>query len=66
MHTLTPDENNEVQIYGHKVKVNGNAKTVKIFGTEYKVKQTKAKEVKEEVVETPVEEDSMDTDVVES
>lgn len=46
---ITPDENNQVVIYGHKIDVHPNSKTITAFGTEYEVKRdTKKEEAKTE------------------
>lgn len=37
MQTIKPNENGEVTLYGITTKINGNAKTVRLYGVEYKV-----------------------------
>lgn len=47
MKSIKPNENGEVTLYGNTVTIKSGAKTVRLFGTEYKVdwgkKSTKSK-----------------------
>lgn len=70
MKTIKPNENNEVVMYGHTIRIDDNAKEAHLFGVDYKVdwgkKSKKSKKTDVTEVTEAVENTEVDVDTVEN